>query len=190
MTTAGTYIFRLTATDSLGASSNDTMSVIVAAAPNTPPTVSAGGNRNITLPTSTSTPSGASATDPNAPITYAWSFVSGPKTPTISATTTLTPTFGAMTIAGTYIFRLTATDGLGASSNATMSVIVAPAPNTPPTINAEVIETSPSRQVPQPQVARQQLIQMHRLPMRGHLSQDLQHQRLQMAQRSPQPSVL
>ncbi len=96
----------------------------VVAPPNTPPTTNAGIDRAITLPVSTSTASGASAVDTDTPVTYLWSFVSGPSTPTITNGTTLTPALSAMTSPGTYIFRLTATDSLGASSNDTMSVVV------------------------------------------------------------------
>lgn len=92
---------------------------------NISPTVSAGPDKAITLPTSSSAPTGATTTDSDGTISSrVWTWVSGPKTATITNGTTLTPTFSAMTTAGTYVFRLTATDNQGASASDEMSVVV------------------------------------------------------------------
>jgi len=56
-----------------------------------------------------------------SPITYLWTFVSGPITPTITNETTLTPQVDGMTSSGTYVFRLTATNDAG-SADDTVSV--------------------------------------------------------------------
>ncbi len=93
---------------------------------NTPPTANAGIDRTITQPTSSATPSGASASDPGGSVaSTVWSFVSGPgSTPTISNSTTLTPTFNGMATAGVYTFRLRVTDNLGLFTDDTMTVTV------------------------------------------------------------------
>lgn len=104
---------------------------------NNPPTVNAGIDRNITLPTSSiSIPAGgATASDPDSdPITLSWSNTSTPgPAPTISGGNTLTPTFGNMTTAGTYTFQLIANDGSLNSPPDTMTVTVAAATLLPPT---------------------------------------------------------
>jgi parallel beta-helix repeat protein len=81
---------------------------------NIPPTANAGADQSITLPTSNVTLSG-SGTDADGTIaSYAWSRISGPNTPTIvSPSSALTNVTGL--IAGTYVFRLTVTDNLGAT---------------------------------------------------------------------------
>ncbi len=92
---------------------------------NQPPTANAGPDTSITLPTSNSAPVGASASDPEGNlVSTVWTFVSGPSTPTINNGNTLTPTFTNMTIAGTYVFRLTATDGGGLNTSDNMQVVV------------------------------------------------------------------
>lgn len=92
---------------------------------NAAPTVNAGADLAITLPTSTSAPSGAVATDSDGTVvSTVWAFVSGPSTPTIANGNTLTPSFSNMSTAGTYVFSLTATDNLGAIGTDTMQVVV------------------------------------------------------------------
>jgi hypothetical protein len=97
-----------------------------AAPPNLSPIVYAGIDQAITLSTPSVQPSGATATDPDGSVSSrSWTFFSGPgPTPTITNGTTLTPTFSGMSTVGTYIFRLTATDNLGATGQDTMSVFV------------------------------------------------------------------
>ena len=81
---------------------------------NQPPVVSAGANQTVTLPASASL-SGTATDDglPNPPglVTFTWSKVSGPGTVTFAPpnATNTTATFSA---AGTYLLRLTASDGL------------------------------------------------------------------------------
>ncbi len=92
---------------------------------NVPPTVNAGPDKAITLPTSSSAPTGAYATDvsPGTISSRLWTKTSGPSA-TITNGTTLTPTFSNMTAAGTYVFRLTATDNQGATGFDEMQVVV------------------------------------------------------------------
>jgi hypothetical protein len=111
--------------------------------PNAPPTVSAGADRIVTLPTSASL--AGSASDDGFPtgstLNCAWSLVSGPGSvvfgnPSACATTA---GFGA---AGVYVLRLTASDGdLSAGDDVTVTANPAP----PPTNQAPVVNAGPDR---------------------------------------------
>ena len=91
---------------------------------NPPPVVNAGTDQSAVVG-ATINPSGQSATDPNAPLSLSWTFVSGPgPTPTITNPTFLNPSFGGFTAPGVYTFQLAATDGLGATTVDTMIVTV------------------------------------------------------------------
>ncbi len=116
---AGTYVFRLTVTDNLGATGFDEITITV----NTPPTANAGADQSITLPASSVTLSG-SGTDPDGTIaSYAWTRISGPNTPTIVSPSSASINVTGL-IAGTYVFRLTVTDNLGATGFDEITVTV------------------------------------------------------------------
>lgn len=135
---ADTYSFQLKVTDNFGLTGVDTMFVVVnASAPvNLPPVVNAGGNKNITLPTSSLTQSG-SATDPDGTIvSYAWTQGINPTTATIASPTSAVTVISGMTVAGTYSFTLTATDNSGATGSQTITVIVNTAAPIAPIANA------------------------------------------------------
>ena len=125
---AGVYTFRLTVTDNDGKIATDDVVITV----NTLPVANAGSDQTIHLPTNTANLSG-SATDADAAstISYNWSRVSGPTTFTISNATIANPTLSNL-VAGTYTFRLTATDNNGGSNTDDVVIIV----NTPPVANA------------------------------------------------------
>lgn len=90
--------------------------------PNLPPLVNAGNNQSIFLPVSSVTLSG-SATDPDGSVVSSiWTKVSGTGG-TISNPTALTTTVTGLT-AGSYVFRLSATDNQNATSSANTSVTV------------------------------------------------------------------
>ncbi len=132
----GVYVFKLTVTDTKGASSTDTVQVTVKAAPNQPPVANAGASRTITLPSSSVSLDGTKSSDPDGTIaSYSWAQVSGPSTAVITGAATATPTLSAL-VAGQYVFQLTVTDNSGASSSAQVKVIVNPAANIAPTANA------------------------------------------------------
>lgn len=139
---AGTYVFRLTVTDNIGATGTDDATIIVNPAPNVPPVVNAGPDQTITLPTSASTFAG-SATDADGTITSkTWLFIAGPgPTPVIANASLLNSGVSNMTVAGSYTFQLSATDNSGANRRDTMIILVNPAPNIPPTSNAGADQT-------------------------------------------------
>ncbi len=101
---------------------------------NQAPVVNAGANQNITLP-STATLTGTATDDglPASTLTTTWSKVSGPGTVTFGNAGQLS-TSVTFSLSGTYVLRLTASDGT-LSSQDDLSVIVAaaPVPPTPPT---------------------------------------------------------
>lgn len=134
---AGTYVFQLTVTDNLGSTGSDQMTVVVnpTVPANIPPTASAGGNKNITLPTNSVTQVG-SGTDTDGSITgYSWAYSSGPATYTIVSPTSATTVINNL-VAGVYQFTLTVTDDDGATGSATATIIVNSAANVNPSANA------------------------------------------------------
>ena len=132
--TAGTYVLRLTASDSV-LSAFDELTVTVSAA-NQAPTVSAGADRTVTLPNTLSlagTASDDGLPNPPATLTTTWSRVSGPGTVTFGNVNALSTT-ASFSAAGSYVLRLTASDSvLSTSDDLTVTVS---ASNQAPTVNA------------------------------------------------------
>jgi hypothetical protein len=138
--TAGTYVLRLTANDSVLTATDD-IQVIVNPQPaqNTAPTVSAGQNQTITLP-STASLNGTVTDDglPNPPgqLTISWTKVNGPGTVTFTNGGNTAQTQATFSIAGTYTLRLSASDSSLASSS-DITITVNPAiVNQPPIVSA------------------------------------------------------
>jgi beta-glucanase (GH16 family) len=123
---AGTYVFRLTATDNNGATGFDDVNVVVSPAGNVAPTANAGADKAITLPTNSVVINGTGTDSDGTISTYAWTQVSGPSTATLSGNTTANLTASAL-VAGTYVFRLTVTDNGGATGFDDVNVVVSPA---------------------------------------------------------------
>ena len=127
---SGTYVLTLTATSG-SLSANSGVTITVNPAP-TPPTVSAGSNQTITLP-STASLSGTASPGNAGTLTTLWSVVSGPGAATFTNPSSVSTT-AAFSLSGTYVLKLTATSGtLSASSNVTITVNPVP---TPPTVSA------------------------------------------------------
>ena len=134
----GTYSFRLVVTDNSGATNDDTVNVIVNAAPPPPnvrPVSNAGADQSITLPTSAVTLNGAASSDADGTIvSFSWTKISGPALFSIgnpNASTTVVSNL----MQGVYLFKLTVTDNSGATDDDTIAVTVNPAPlppNVPP----------------------------------------------------------
>lgn len=103
---------------------------------NLAPTVSAGPDRSITLP-ATATLAGTASDDgqpAGSTLTTTWSKVSGPGTVTFGNAGQANTT-AAFSVAGTYVLRLTASDGT-LSNQDDLSVTVSAAPTAPPTTPA------------------------------------------------------
>ena len=125
---SGTYVLRLTASDS-ALSTNDDVTVTVNPAANVAPTVNAGADRTITLPGTTALSATVSDDGRPAPpgvVTLAWTRVSGPGTVTFSAPSAASTT-ATFSTSGTYVLRLTASDSV-LSTNDDVTVTVNPAP--------------------------------------------------------------
>jgi Predicted peptidase len=102
----------------------------VTAPVNTPPTVSAGTDQTITLPTNEVTLNGT-ATDADGTIAnMVWTKVSGPDNYTITSPNSNKTTVTGLT-AGTYTFQFSATDNAGATSRDEVVVTVKQAANQP-----------------------------------------------------------
>ena len=128
--TAGTYVLRLTGSDgTLSASDDATITAGSTSTTNQAPVVSAGANQTITLP-GTATLAGTVKDDglPNPPAatTATWSLASGPTGGTVSfANAKSASTTASFSTAGTYVLKLTASDGQ-LSSSATTTITVNP----------------------------------------------------------------
>jgi hypothetical protein len=137
LTTAGTYVFQLKATDNNGLSGTATVTITVQAA--APPTVSAGSDQTIQQPASSVTLTGTAAGNNGATISStAWTEVSGPVAATIASAGNLSTGVSGLTTAGAYVFQLKATDNHGLSSTAQVTVTVdsASPAHIPPVANA------------------------------------------------------
>ncbi|HLG15061.1 MAG TPA: PKD domain-containing protein, partial [Blastocatellia bacterium] len=127
---AGVYVLQLKASDTqYTATSNLTITVSAAPPVNQAPVVSAGMNQTTTQPYNTVTLNGAAADDglpAGAVPIVSWSQVSGPAQATIAVFNALS-TDVTLPVVGSYVFKLTASDG-ALSSFATVSVTLNPQP--------------------------------------------------------------
>ncbi len=112
----GVYVFRLTVTDNLGLPSFDEIEITVnASVSNQVPTVDAGVNQTIILPTNSANITG-NATDSDGSIaSYLWETISGPGGEVLQNHNTATLTITNLTV-GAFLVRLTATDDDGGSN--------------------------------------------------------------------------
>src|SRR5258705_3994185 len=135
---AGVYVLRLTADDSEEATSSE-LTISVASTPvNQPPAVNAGPDQTISLPTDTVTLHGIGTDDglPAGNLSLAWTTVTGPET-VVFASAYSAETTAQFNATGTYILRLTASDGeFSRSDDLVVTVMAAPAQNQTPTANA------------------------------------------------------
>jgi len=128
----GSYVFKLTVTDSKGVAASATAKVTVNAAPviiTNPPVVNAGSDQSISLPTSSTTLLGSALATGGTISSYKWTQTSGPST-AVFANAAAAQTGVSGLIQGTYIFQLTATDNTGQQSSDALTVTVKAAPVT------------------------------------------------------------
>lgn len=124
---AGIYVLRITASDGVTTASDDV--TITVTAPNMPPRVSAGPDRSLTLPSSSTVLEGTASDDGDpAALTVAWRVVRGPGVVTFDDAAA--PRTGVhVNVAGTYVIQLSATDGAATTSDEVV-LAVAPPPAT------------------------------------------------------------
>jgi RHS repeat-associated protein len=141
---AGTYVLRLTATDSQLSNTDDIIITVKEPAPlNQPPTVNAGPAQTVTLPHAANLV--GAVNDDGLPeggsITVQWTKVNGPGTVAFSAPDRVTTT-ATFSDPGSYVLRLTASDSeLSGSGDITITVN---GPNKPPTVNSGPDQTATS----------------------------------------------
>jgi hypothetical protein len=126
----GTFTFGVKVTDNGSPVLSDekqTTVTVSSTSGNQPPTVNAGTDKAVTLPTNSVTLTGT-ASDANGSIaSYSWTKQSGPAATLTNATTASLTASGL--VAGTYVFRLTVTDNGGATAFDEATVTVNPAPS-------------------------------------------------------------
>lgn len=133
---AGTYVFKLTATDNLSRQGSDTITIIVSLAANILPIANIDTpNLTITLPTNSVVLAGSGSDADGVIVSYLWTKISGPSTYNIVSPTLSTTTINNL-VAGTYQFQLQVTDNRGGTGVHTTNVTVNPAPNVLPVANA------------------------------------------------------
>jgi len=137
-TSAGTYVLELTASNSQS-SASATTTVTVNPQAYVPPTVSAGSNQTITLPTNTVTLNG-SASDNGVPMTLAWTVVSGPGAVTFSSPSTAVTQATFPSTAGNYVLQLSASNPQY-TSTAQITITVSVATTQPPVVSAGPSQT-------------------------------------------------
>ncbi len=134
-----TLTFKLTVTDNDGASSSATTNLLVKNV-NIPPVANAGTNQTVNENTADVTLSGSKSYDRDGTITsYKWQQTAGPAV-TLSTPNSVSTTFTAPSVLSdtALTFKLTVTDNNGASSIASVSVLVKNV-NQPPVAKAVVL---------------------------------------------------
>lgn len=123
MSDNNSYTFRIIVTDNGGLTAFDDITVNVV--PDLPPTVNAGIDQSITLPTDSVQLSGA-ASDDHGISSTSWSIVSKPMgaTPSIKNLSSLSTIVNDMDSAGVYTFRLSATDNNSQTSTDDININV------------------------------------------------------------------
>ncbi|XP_071480902.1 dyslexia-associated protein KIAA0319-like protein [Diadema antillarum] len=119
----GTYVFKLTVSDRSNQKDEDTVTVIVKPEQNDPPVADAGPDKELSLPTESTELDGRGSSDDLAITSYHWEQVSGPTDAVLDNPDKERVTVSKLA-AGTYVFRLTVTDGQGETASDEVSVSV------------------------------------------------------------------
>uniref|UniRef100_A0A2K5NZE6 KIAA0319 n=1 Tax=Cercocebus atys TaxID=9531 RepID=A0A2K5NZE6_CERAT len=129
----GNYSFRLTVTDSDGATNSTTAALIVNNAMDYPPVANAGPNHTITLPQNSITLNGNQSSDDHQIVLYEWSLGPGSEGKHVAMQGVQTPYLHLSAMQeGDYTFQLKVTDSSRQQSTAVVTVIVQPENNRPP----------------------------------------------------------
>ncbi|XP_032280611.1 dyslexia-associated protein KIAA0319 homolog isoform X2 [Phoca vitulina] len=129
----GNYTFRLTVTDSDGASNSTTAALIVNSAVDHPPVANAGPNQTITLPQNSITLNGNQSSDDHQIVLYEWSLGPGSESKEVAMQGVETPYLHLSAMQeGDYMFQLMVTDSSKQRSTAVVTVTVQPESNRPP----------------------------------------------------------
>jgi hypothetical protein len=141
-TVPGTYTLRLTASDSLLTGSDDLVVTVNPVPPvNQPPVVSAGDDQTATLAVPATLTLAGAVSDDGLPIppgatVATWSVVSGPDVVTFDDVHKLAAA-ATFSTPGSYVLRLTATDGaLSTSDDVAVTITLPPPVNQPPVVGA------------------------------------------------------
>ncbi|XP_012494105.1 PREDICTED: dyslexia-associated protein KIAA0319 homolog isoform X2 [Propithecus coquereli] len=129
----GNYTFRLTITDSDGATNSATAAIIVNNAVDDPPVANAGPNQTITLPQNSITLNGNQSSDDHQIVLYEWSLAPGSEGKEVAMQGVQTPYLHLSAMQeGDYVFQLMVTDSSRQQSTAVVTVTVQPENNRPP----------------------------------------------------------
>lgn len=133
--TAGTYVFRLQVRDNRGGIDTDDITVTVkSSGSNVAPTVNAGSDKTLQLPTNSIKITGTASDSDGSISSYAWTKVSGGAA-TLSGASTASVTASGL-VEGIYTFRLMVTDNNGATKSDDVKVTVNAASNKAPVASA------------------------------------------------------
>lgn len=128
---AGTYVYTLAVKDNAGATATDSVAIKVinvTTTSNIPPTASAGRDQTITLPKNSVTLNGSGKDSDGSIASYSWTQIAGPSTATLLNANTATMS-AINLMEGTYTFKLTVKDNVGAATTDKVCVNVYMAPN-------------------------------------------------------------
>ncbi|MFL5969336.1 MAG: fibronectin type III domain-containing protein, partial [Gaiellaceae bacterium] len=135
--TAGSYVLRLSGSDSVLTATDTTQITVLEAPPpppNTAPAVSAGPDLTVTLPAAAAldgTVTDDGRPSPPGATTTSWAVDSGPGAVSFQAASAV-DTQAGFTAAGTYVLRLTGSDGALSNSDTTQITVLAAPPPPPP----------------------------------------------------------
>jgi hypothetical protein len=139
--TPGTYVLRLTASDGEFSIYDELTVTVNAAAPtNLPPTVNAGADRSIQFGSTAILVGAVSDDGLPGPVTMAWAKASGPGSVTFGSAANATTTAN-FSQPGTYVLRLSASDGQLSAQDEVIITVQAPTPNQAPTVAAGTDQT-------------------------------------------------